>query len=161
MVLETPNGEIKRMQSSDTQFPNNPNNVSPNGVSPPVVPLGPSGNKWAVTAPTSPQSFVLYQRYGPIKAGTFLEFDYAVANFAYAGLVIGSTMSTGEDNQQVILPCSSTSCIDAYSLCFAASTISSRILQHNASRIFTSPELYICTVMARYACCDASWVCIL
>lgn len=87
MVTQAPTdyATVTRMQYNDTQYPDNPG--------PSVVPLGPSGNKWAVTAPNNKQSLVLYQRYGPIKANSFLEFDYAVCSSWIPTLIVSNTMS--------------------------------------------------------------------
>jgi hypothetical protein len=75
-----------------------------------MVPFGPAGNIWASTYSWYEATWVMYQQYGPIKAGTFLEFDYAVVDY---NTIVGATSfivkSTNDmrwdlgDNQQVRL----------------------------------------------------------
>jgi hypothetical protein len=81
---------------------------------PPMVPLGAAGNVWAMTASVLQASWVHCQAYGPIKRGSFLEFDYAVYDEAtaqgatsFSEVSIVSIESDGDpvQNQQVWCYC--------------------------------------------------------
>jgi hypothetical protein len=71
-----------------------------------MKPLGSAGNIWASTYAYWPATWVLYQQYGPVKAGTFLEFDYAVADvntifWGATSFKIQNNMGISGINQQV------------------------------------------------------------
>jgi hypothetical protein len=71
-AIQNTAGDLFVIKASDVNFPRSGYPID--------VPLAPAGNQWVTTDQNGPGSYVLFQQYGPIQTGDFLEFDWLQQN---------------------------------------------------------------------------------